>query len=156
MITQDRGGQPLGVLLLDVDHFKLVNDTHGHLVGDEVLKALANRLNQLMRGNDFLARYGGEEFVCLMHVADEEQLVAAAERVRLAFIDNPIVSRPVPLSIQVSIGAAMRRRGEEANALFARADKALYKAKNTGRNRSVLDAAASSPVQADVNITSAL
>lgn len=144
MVSQDRGGQPLGVLLIDVDHFKTVNDTHGHLVGDDVLKALTHRLNGQMRGNDLLARYGGEEFVCLIHAVDEQQLVAAGERIREAIAKAPIINKPDPLNIQVSIGAALRRKGEEGNALFARSDKALYKAKNAGRNRVVLDALASS------------
>lgn len=152
MVAQDRGGQSIGVLLIDVDHFKQVNDSFGHLTGDDVLKALCHRLDTLMRGNDFLARYGGEEFVCLVHVADEQQLLAAGERIRAAVADKPILSKPEPLHIQVSIGAAMRRRGEEGNALFSRADKALYKAKNAGRNQVMLDAMASSPLLADVNI----
>lgn len=156
MVAQDRGGQSLGVLLIDVDHFKQVNDTFGHLTGDDVLKALCHRLDNLMRGNDFLARYGGEEFVCLIHVADEQQLLAAGERIRAAVAEKPILSKPDPLHVQVSIGAAMRRRGEEGNALFARSDKALYKAKNAGRNLVMLDAMASSPMTADVNIASAL
>ena len=107
-----------------------------------------------MRGNDFLARYGGEEFVCLVHVTDEQQLLAAGERIRIAVAEKPILSKPEPLTIQVSVGAAMRRRGEEGNALFARADKALTKAKNAGRNQVLLDSIASSPLVADVNITS--
>ena len=156
MVAQDRGGQSLGVLLIDVDHFKQVNDTFGHLTGDDVLKALCHRRDNLMRGNDFLARYGGEEFVCLIHVADEQQLLAAGERIRAAVAEKPILSKPDPLHVQVSIGAAMRRRGEEGNALFARSDKALYKAKNAGRNLVMLDAMASSPMTADVNIASAL
>ncbi len=154
MVSQDRGGPAIGVLLIDLDHFKQVNDSLGHLTGDDVLKALSHRLNNLMRGNDFLARYGGEEFVCLVHVTDEQQLLAAGERIRIAVAEKPILSKPEPLTIQVSVGAAMRRRGEEGNALFARADKALTKAKNAGRNQVLLDSIASSPLVADVNITS--
>ena len=156
MVAQDRGGLPLGVLMVDVDHFKQVNDTYGHLTGDDVLKALCTRLDNLMRGNDFLARYGGEEFVCLVHVTDEQQLQAAGERIRAAVADKPILSKPEPLTVQVSIGAAMRRQGEEGNALFARADRALFKAKNIGRNQVVMDAMASAPMTADVNIASAV
>jgi diguanylate cyclase (GGDEF)-like protein len=156
MVAQDRGGQSLGILMIDVDHFKLVNDNFGHLTGDDVLKALCHRLDNLMRGNDFLARYGGEEFVCIIHVNDEQQLLAAGERIRAAVADKPILSKPEPLSVQVSIGCALRRRGEEGNALFARSDKALYKAKNAGRNQVVLDAMTSSPLAADLNISSEL
>jgi diguanylate cyclase (GGDEF)-like protein len=154
MVAQDRGGQSLGILMIDVDHFKQVNDTLGHLVGDDVLKALCHRLDNLMRGNDFLARYGGEEFVCVVHVADEQQLLTAGERIRTAIADKPILSKPEPLSVQVTVGAAMRRKGEEGNALFGRADKALYKAKNAGRNQVLLDPMANSPLFTDVNITS--
>ena len=152
-----RNNTPLSLILLDVDFFKFFNDSYGHQAGDDALRAVASTLKTcLRRPADLVARYGGEEFVCLIHVADEQQLLAAGERIRAAVAEKPILSKPDPLHVQVSIGAAMRRRGEEGNALFARSDKALYKAKNAGRNLVMLDAMASSPMTADVNIASAL
>lgn len=139
MIAQDRGGRSLGMLLIDVDRFRELNDTHGHLVGDDVLKALVTRILGQMRGNDFLARYGGEEFVCLMHAQDSVQLLQAAERIRSNIAGAPIVNRGEPISVTVSVGATLRRNGEESNAFFARAEKAMKKAKAAGRNQVMHD-----------------
>lgn len=135
MIAQDRGGRSLGMLLIDVDRFRELNDTHGHLVGDDVLKALVTRVLGQMRGNDFLARYGGEEFVCLMHAQDSAQLLQAAERIRGNIASAPVVNRGDPISVTVSIGATLRRNGEESGTFFARAEKAMKKAKLAGRNQ---------------------
>jgi diguanylate cyclase (GGDEF)-like protein len=139
MVSQDRGGSPLGLLLVDIDHFRDINDSHGHLTGDEVLKGLTQRLGKLMRGNDFLARYGGEEFVCLVHVSDAAQLAQAAERIRASVAAAPILSRPEVVAITVSVGATLRRSAEQGAALFARADRALRRAKAGGYNKVMVD-----------------
>ena len=139
MARQDRQGPALGFLLIDLDHFKRVNDEHGHLVGDQVLRSAAERIRQSLRTPDFAARYGGEEFACVLTVLDEAELMLAAERVRVAIAGQRIVLEDGrAMQLTASIGAALREPGEGMNALARRADQALYAAKATGRNRSVL------------------
>lgn len=135
MVAQDRTGRTLGLLVVDVDHFKHINDTQGHLKGDEVLKALSARLQSQLRGSDFLSRYGSEEFVCILHVDDPDKLRNAAERLRLAIAGRPLVTDPADLGVTVSIGATLRMPSEEASRLFERAEQALARAKQSGRNR---------------------
>lgn len=143
MVSQDREGRSLGVLLIDADHFKRVNDVHGHLTGDDVLKALTKRIQTSLRGNDFLARYGGEEFVALIHAADPSELTQAAERVRFSIAASPLLEQPERVGITVCVGATLREPNETINAVFARADQAVYRAKAGGRNRVELDLPAS-------------
>lgn len=125
---------PSTLLYVDVDHFKSINDRHGHGVGDQVLRRLAERCRGELRGVDALARLGGEEFVALLSGmrADEAQVVA--ERIRLAIEGDPAAVVPVT----VSIGVAVREQGESIDAWVQRADQALYAAKHAGRNRVVL------------------
>ncbi|MBX3724325.1 MAG: diguanylate cyclase [Xanthomonadales bacterium] len=125
---------PSTLLYLDVDHFKSINDQHGHGVGDQVLRRLAERCRGELRGVDTLARLGGEEFVALLSGlrADEAQVVA--ERIRLAIEGDPAAVVPVT----ISIGVAVREAGESIDAWMQRADQALYAAKHAGRNRVVL------------------
>ncbi|MBX9872093.1 MAG: GGDEF domain-containing protein [Burkholderiaceae bacterium] len=127
-----RHGRSMALLLMDIDHFKAVNDTHGHQTGDRVLLDFAQRVTGLLRRPDLLARFGGEEFVLLLPETTQEEALAVAERI-LARVAEPAEGLP---SITVSIGVATNRPDEaEIDALLARADKALYKAKDTGRNR---------------------
>lgn len=125
---------PSTLLYLDVDHFKSINDRHGHGVGDQVLRRLAERCRGELRGVDVLARLGGEEFVALLSGlrADEAQLVA--ERIRIAVEGDPAAVVPVT----ISIGVAVREEGESIDTWMQRADQALYAAKHAGRNRVVL------------------
>jgi diguanylate cyclase (GGDEF)-like protein len=135
-----RTGISLSVLMLDLDHFKRINDHHGHAEGDRVLVSFAARLRDELRGVDLAARYGGEEFLAILPGADAAQAARAAERVRArtAVVDeeDPLA----PPAVTVSIGIATWRPGDTPEALVARADAALYRAKDGGRNRCVADA----------------
>ena len=127
-----RHGRSMALLLLDIDHFKAINDTHGHQTGDQVLVDFSRRIAGLLRRPDLLARFGGEEFVLLLPETSQEEAVAVAERI-LARVAEPVEGLP---PITVSIGVATNRPDEaEIDALLARADRALYKAKDEGRNR---------------------
>jgi two-component system cell cycle response regulator len=133
-----RTGKPLGLLLIDIDHFKTINDTHGHAAGDEVLRAVANRLSRHLRGFDTVARWGGEEFVVVMPEATLEVARSVAERLR-----RKVASGPVTISggggdviVTVSIGVAVT--GDDVSTmddLLRAADAAMYFAKRNGRNR---------------------
>ncbi|HEY0957627.1 MAG TPA: GGDEF domain-containing protein [Roseateles sp.] len=127
-----REGRPLSLLMLDLDHFKAVNDTHGHAVGDAVLRSFAQRVQAQLRPSDVCARYGGEEFVVLLSGTAELLAVHAAERLRRAVADSPLVPG---VSITVSVGVACWQTGKDAATLLARADAAMYAAKRAGRNR---------------------
>ncbi len=128
--------RPLSVVLMDMDHFKSVNDTYGHNVGDEVLKALADVIINSIRSADLAARYGGEEFVVLMPETDAARAYEAAERLRKGVENRPfVVSHPEsPLRKTVSIGYATLEPNDTPESLLKRADVALYEVKNSGRN----------------------
>ena len=132
---------------MDVDHFKRINDTHGHAVGDQVLRDLVLHTQEVVRKIDYCARLGGEEFAVLLPDASFETALAVAERVRAA-LDRSLQLAPatIPVAYTVSIGVAMLEEGENITGLMARADKALYAAKAGGRNR-VARAVATAPVQ---------
>jgi diguanylate cyclase (GGDEF)-like protein len=127
-----------GLLLLDLDHFKKVNDTYGHLVGDIVLKETARRLKQAVRSYDFVGRYGGEEFLIGLPGCNGRQLYKRAEAIRLAVAHEPVragrIEIPITVSIGAVVGSAKRRTMSD---LLAAADAALYKAKDSGRNCTV-------------------
>jgi two-component system cell cycle response regulator len=128
-----RFGRPFCLLLLDIDHFKRVNDTHGHEVGDDVLRRLANTLQAGTRGIDMAARIGGEEFAVLLTETDFAHGLDVAERLRVAVRETEI---PVAGSVTVSLGLAeFNASTPDARSLFAAADSALYEAKRTGRDR---------------------
>jgi two-component system cell cycle response regulator len=123
------------VLLLDVDRFKSVNDTHGHAAGDVVLREIAERLRTHLRSADVVARYGGEEFMVVVAGAAAEEGRLVAERLRAAVAQDPIAAAGRLLDVTLSIGVAGGPGGTAADALVAAADAALYRAKNAGRNR---------------------
>jgi diguanylate cyclase (GGDEF)-like protein len=125
-----------GVLMLDLDHFKKINDTYGHLAGDAVLKETAQRITQVVRSYDFVGRYGGEEFLVLLPGCDKEQAEQSGERIRLAVTATPVFAAGSEISVTISIGATATVGGPEAEVL-AKADAALYQAKSAGRNRTV-------------------
>jgi diguanylate cyclase (GGDEF)-like protein len=132
----ERSGQPLALMMVDIDRFKRVNDTYGHQLGDVVLKATARRLAETLRPTDFLVRYGGEEFLAMLPGASQAQALAAAERLRLA-VERADLAAPEPgamLKVTVSIGVAVLAPGESLAQLTERADNALYRAKAAGRN----------------------
>src|SRR6201996_3492814 len=139
-----RNGRPLAFVIMDIDFFKQVNDTHGHDIGDEVLKEFASRIAANTRGIDLACRYGGEEFVVPMAGTSTSFATNIAERLRQSIETTPIrISRaPDALKITISIGIARcEGEGDTAEALLHRADQALYRAKRTGRNKVVADAA---------------
>jgi two-component system, cell cycle response regulator len=131
----------ISLMLIDVDLFKRVNDTYGHLVGDEVLKAIAGRLQNSSRPDSLLYRYGGEEFLCITPDLDPDQALGLAETIRQSIADRPITVTlqdiDLKLDITVSVGVAIAHRFNNHNAYTAikSADYALYRAKNSGRNR---------------------
>jgi diguanylate cyclase (GGDEF)-like protein len=128
-----RSGDKLSALMADLDHFKLVNDTYGHAVGDKVLETFGRLLRQTARLSDVLGRYGGEEFVVLMPNTARAEAVIFAERLRLALATTPIP--PLKAPITVSLGVVELRPGESGEAFLRRVDDALYGAKSQGRNR---------------------
>jgi diguanylate cyclase (GGDEF)-like protein len=131
-----RRGSSLGLLLVDADHFKRINDTHGHGVGDQVLRDLVQRILGVIRKNDYCARLGGEEFAVLLPDTAPETAMVVAERLRAA-LDRSGQGTATIAPYTVSIGLAMLGLDEEFDSLMARADTALYAAKEAGRNRVV-------------------
>ena len=130
----------LSLLMMDLDHFKVVNDTHGHVTGDAVLVSFAQTVQQLVRKVDLVARLGGEEFVVLLPNITAEQATALAERIREAVYTSRLHVEGKPLQFSVSIGVAQFDRRElSLTGWMARADAALYQAKAQGRNRVVLE-----------------
>jgi len=127
-------GRPVSVLLLDVDHFKHINDLHGHGVGDDALRAFARRVQRLLREGDVCARYGGEEFVVVLPETPLALALEVAERLRTGVAEAPLLTLPL-LTVTVSIGAAQYSPGQSPAALLEAADQAAYAAKRGGRNR---------------------
>jgi diguanylate cyclase len=137
-------GEPLSVLMLDIDHFKTFNDSFGHGVGDQVLRLMAKVLREKVREQDLSARYGGEELIAVLPDADLAACAGIAERIRHAIAECRITRRStgeVLPHISVSIGVAQYRTGEAITDLIERCDRALYLAKNSGRNRVVTEIA---------------
>ncbi|WP_274628393.1 GGDEF domain-containing protein [Arvimicrobium flavum] len=131
----DRIEKPVGLMILDLDHFKQINDTHGHNIGDEVLREVAKCLKDMTRYHDVVARLGGEEFAVVAPNMDAELLLKLAERIRRAIAALVVLSGNARLKITTSVGLAIWDQGESADQFFTRADKMLYEAKRLGRNR---------------------
>lgn len=129
-----RFGLPCSVAILDLDHFKSINDQHGHATGDAVLRAFAQTLGKCLRTTDLAARFGGEEFVVLIPQTPMDGAVDLAERIRVAVLDTTVLVGSETLRVSVSIGVA-QWSGENPEQLIARADKAMYTAKSAGRNQ---------------------
>ncbi|AMQ82890.1 diguanylate cyclase [Pseudomonas glycinae] len=128
-------GNTLSLAMLDLDHFKRINDNYGHLAGDKVLKIIATVLRKRMRGNDFIARFGGEEFVLLLPATSPAVGAKLLETLRAAIEACPFHFKGERVTITVSMGLATFRAGEHSDLVLKRADQALYRAKNAGRNR---------------------
>jgi two-component system cell cycle response regulator len=135
--------KPLTVLVLDIDYFKSINDSHGHDAGDDVLREFAVRIRKSIRGIDLACRYGGEEFVVVMPETDMAVATMVAERLRRRNAGDPfpIQEGARKIEVTISIGIAGLGRGDTAASMIKRADQALYRAKRDGRNRVVPDAA---------------
>jgi diguanylate cyclase (GGDEF)-like protein len=135
-----REARPFSLLICDIDHFKRVNDNHGHLVGDAVLEEVARRLISSVRNYDAVGRYGGEEFLIVLSNCDEEGLRTRAEQIRAAIASAPIQTENAELSVSISIGAmthCCRESDIPLESILAETDAALYQAKEEGRNRAV-------------------
>ena len=125
--------QPLTIVLADIDHFKRLNDTHGHPVGDQILKQVAQRLRDLLRGDDLVCRWGGEEFVCLLSGIDQQEAASALERIRQSLHREPMDTSAGPQNIQMTFGVA--GVGIDLDQTVLAADRAMYRGKQAGRDR---------------------
>ncbi|MDR3722616.1 MAG: diguanylate cyclase [Candidatus Acidoferrales bacterium] len=139
---QVREQRSFGVILVDIDHFKNVNDTYGHLCGDEVLQAVTRRMKECIRPYDTVGRYGGEEFLIIASNTDAVGTLALAERIRGVVESKPVVAQAGEVRVTASLGVAVSTdaRSTDPQILLRLADKALYRAKELGRNRSELAA----------------
>jgi diguanylate cyclase (GGDEF)-like protein len=138
LLAAQRYGRKLSVILCDIDHFKAVNDTHGHPVGDQVLRGVARVLAREARTTDLVARYGGEEFAVVMPETDTAGALVIAERIRVRIAELVTETAQGPLRITMSLGVATcPEDGQKKAELVERADGCLYHAKRHGRNRSV-------------------
>jgi len=136
--TAALGNRSAGVIVLDIDHFKQVNDRYGHLAGDQALRDVAQVLQAVVREDDVLARWGGEEFLLLLPGAAEHELAAAGEKLRKAVEDHPFLLEGARVALTISVGAAAARPGAAMRTVVAAADDALYQAKRGGRNQTVV------------------
>jgi diguanylate cyclase (GGDEF)-like protein len=132
-----REGTSIAVLMIDIDHFKLINDKYGHQIGDDVLEAIARILKQQCRPYDLVARYGGEEFVVMLEATSPGSGVSTAQRIRQRIIENPFLLGKRELNITVSIGVIESSNLGDFDTTLRKADDALYQAKEAGRNRIV-------------------
>jgi two-component system, sensor histidine kinase LadS len=135
-----RTAQPLSVAIVDLDHFKFVNDTHGHLIGDECLRLVAKALSRnLGRTSDLIARFGGEEFAMILPFTSQENALIVADRARTAVAEINFIHRGRQVNLSVSIGVAgwVPSQNEMPEKLLQQADRALYRAKLEGRNRAL-------------------
>jgi len=140
MTRSIRHASPLAVLVGDLDHFKIVNDTHGHAAGDAVLREVARRMKECVRAYDSLGRLGGEEFLCVLPDCTTSMGLSVAQRIASALEKAPIVTPSGPVPVTISIGVASTEQGgpEAADLLVRAADAALYRAKAAGRARAAL------------------
>lgn len=127
--------QPLSVLMVDIDHFKRINDTHGHLIGDQALKAVASALKDSLRNVDMVFRFGGEEFMVLLSNTNREAASMVGERLRMAVLGIQYLVENRAIELSVSLGCSTLLPGESMESLLRRADNALYVSKRDGRNR---------------------
>jgi diguanylate cyclase (GGDEF)-like protein len=130
-----RNNRPLSFFVLDLDHFKVINDTHGHDVGDEVLIAATRIIESQLRAQDTIARWGGEEFLTMLPETGIDEAVLVAERIRRAIMTHIWQHNGIWLSVTISIGVSEYRSGDDLSSVVARADRGLYTGKNAGRNR---------------------
>ena len=130
-----REDKTVGLMLADLDHFKQINDTYGHLAGDKVLQAVAAKLKSALRSYDTIGRYGGEEFLVISPGCDQAAIVRRAEHLRAAVASEPVVTPEGSISVSLSLGAAVSNGDTPQDQFLKAADEALYRAKRAGRNR---------------------
>lgn len=133
------------VLMVDIDHFKRINDTHGHPVGDAAIRTVAHTLTRLCRGQDIVCRFGGEEFVIFIYDVDAETGLGMAEILRECVAGTKVILKDLSFHVTVSIGGAMKADGDDIDMVIGAADEALYVAKESGRNRCVMASATGEP-----------
>ena len=133
-----RKEKPFAVILSDIDRFKLINDTHGHVKGDEVISHVAQTIQNSIRESDIVCRWGGEEFVALIYECDQSQALEISEKLRLAIANSSIFKSDIDTSLTISIGTTVYKEDDTIDEILARADKALYQAKDNGRNQTVV------------------
>jgi diguanylate cyclase len=141
----DRHGTSFSIALVDLDHFKALNDTFGHQTGDDALRHVAAVVRSTLRPNDSVGRYGGEEFLVMLPDTGTKESAAVMARVKRQLARQPLAEKTGPLNITFSAGVATRIRGETFDDVLARADAALYRAKRAGRNRVMLARASREP-----------
>lgn len=130
-----QNGNPLCVMMADLDFFKKVNDTYGHLIGDIVLRHTAERIQAAVRDFDVIGRFGGEEFVVILKNTDLALATVIAERIREEVGGTPFHAKEFNIGVTISLGVAMLRKDEPLETLLDRADAAMFQAKKDGRNR---------------------
>jgi diguanylate cyclase (GGDEF)-like protein len=126
---------PCGVLFIDIDNFKVVNDEYGHGIGDKVLKMVGRTLSSSLRSYDILGRYGGEEFFAIVANVDSAQLYSFADRLRLLVEQSSLTTGSDTVSVTISIGATLARSNDTLDTVIKRADRLMYHSKTAGRNR---------------------
>jgi diguanylate cyclase (GGDEF)-like protein len=133
-----RSGEDSSIILIDLDHFKQVNDRFGHEMGDKLLMYVSQTLRSMLRDQDAVARWGGEEILILLPGTEKTGAKEVAEKIRLHFAENPTVIDDQKISMTASLGVCQMEKGMSVDECFHRADKALYQAKTDGRNRTVM------------------
>jgi diguanylate cyclase (GGDEF)-like protein/PAS domain S-box-containing protein len=131
----DRHGIGFGLLFIDVDHFKQVNDSYGHDVGDSVLKLVGTTMGHCMRAYDMIGRWGGEEFLAIIRFTDDRQFRLVAEKLRAMVENSFLMHKEEAISVTITMGATQVRPGDTIETLVDRADRLMYKGKQAGRNR---------------------
>lgn len=131
-----RAQKPMSIIMIDADKFKSINDSFGHLVGDKVIKMIANKIKQSLRNYDIAGRYGGEEFIAVLPYTSQEEALLVADRIRTEISSEQMITETGRLNVTVSLGvASLSELDKDADSIIDRADKALLRAKNEGRNR---------------------
>ena len=139
LALSERNEEIFSMLLIDIDHFKTINDDHGHWAGDRCLEELSKMIKKILRGTDFLARYGGEEFVAILPATDENGILIVAEKLRRLIERTRFHCQDEDIPLTVSIGGTtVKPSDQSAESIFKRVDAAMYEAKRNGRNRSVV------------------